>query len=447
MPYFPLTPSEETVMLEEIGVKGFDDLLTHIPKKLRYPEIRIPMSPGEMALKKEMVSFSEKNRNTQNTSSFLGAGLYEHFVPSAVDHLLRRGEFLTAYTPYQAEASQGTLQVIYEFQTMICRLTGMDVSNASHYDGSTALAEAALLSLHHRSRKQILVSSLLHPHYKQVVKTYLQGTPSELIEIPYTKDGSLDREFIKKHLSTETAAVIVSSPNFFGVVENYEDIAALAHAQEALLIVSANPLSLSFYSSPREWGADIVTGEGQPLGIRLNLGGPVLGFFAVTKELMRRIPGRIAGQTKDTDGQRAFVLTLQAREQHIRREKAASNICTNQALLALSATLYLSLMGEKGLRRVGEMNVANASYLKEAISKLDKFSLRFDGTPFNEFVVRYEGNVHQLLEKLLGKNIIGGLALDVFYPELKNEFLVCATETKSREDLDQFVQVLEEASR
>jgi len=434
-------------MLQEIGVKSFDDLLTHIPKKLRYPEIRIPMSLGEMALKRDLVSLSEKNRHTQNTSSFLGAGLYDHFVPSAVDHLVRRGEFLTSYTPYQAEASQGTLQVIYEFQSMICRLTGMEVANASHYDGSTALAEAALLSLHHKSRKQILVSSLLHPHYKQVVKTYLQGTPSEIIEVPYTKSGVLDREFLKKHLTEETASVILSSPNFFGVVENYEDISELAHSKEALVIVNANPLSLSFYASPRAWGADIVTGEGQPLGIRLNLGGPVLGYFAVTKELMRRIPGRIAGQTKDTEGQRAFVLTLQAREQHIRREKAASNICTNQALFALTATLYLSLMGEKGVQRVGEMNVANAAYLKEAISKLDKFSIPFDGAHFNEFVVRFDGDVHQLLEKLLAKNVIGGLALDVFYPELKNEFLVCATETKSREDLDQFVQLLEEVSQ
>jgi glycine dehydrogenase subunit 1 len=353
---------------------------------------------------------------------------------------------LTAYTPYQAEASQGTLQVIYEFQTMIARLTGMEVSNASHYDGSTALAEAVILSLHYKERREVLISSALHPHYKQVIRTYLQGLPSEVVEIPYTKEGLLDREFIKARMTEKTASIVLSSPNFFGLVENYEDIARQAHQAGALLVVNANPLALSFYASPKDWGADIVCGEGQPLGIRMNLGGPVLGFFAVTKELMRRIPGRIAGQTTDTEGRRAFVLTLQAREQHIRREKASSNICTNQALFALTATVYFTLMGEQGFKRVGEMNVANAAYLKEAISKLDKFSIPFKGPHFNEFVVRFEGDVERLFEKLLEKKILGGFALGRYYPELKNEFLVCATETKTREDLDRFAQTLEEVS-
>jgi glycine dehydrogenase subunit 1 len=257
----------------------------------------------------------------------------------------------------------------------------------------------------------------------------------------------LDREFIKKHLTQESGCIVLSSPNFFGLVEDYEDIAEQAHKAGAYVVANVDPLSLSFYKSPREWGADVVTGEGQSLGIPMNLGGPILGFFAVTKELMRKIPGRIAGQTKDSEGRRAFVLTLQAREQHIRREKATSNICTNQALMALSATIYMALVGEPGFKRVGEMNVANACYLKEAISKLDKFSIPFKGAIFNEFVVRFDGDVDKLLAGLEAKGILGGVSLKPYFEGLKDHFLVCATETKSREDLDRFVEALEEVSR
>jgi len=257
MPYFPLTQEDEATMLETVGVKTFDDLLVHIPNKLLHPEIRIPASPGEMAVQKEMALLSSENLNAQDTTSFLGAGLYHHFIPSALDHILRRGEFLTAYTPYQAEASQGTLQVIYEFQTLICRLTGMDVSNASHYDGSTALAEAVLLTLHHTGRSRVLLSSLLHPQYKQVIRTYLREMENEVLEIPFTSKGVLDRDFTQKNLNDNTACLVLSTPNFFGVVENTKDLSEKVHQVGGLMIASVNPMSLSFFASPREWGADI----------------------------------------------------------------------------------------------------------------------------------------------------------------------------------------------
>jgi glycine dehydrogenase subunit 1 len=447
MSYFPITERDEKEMLQAIGVDKFDDLLKPIPTTLRNPNIRIPKAGGEMAVQKELTELSEVNVHAKKAANYLGAGIYEHFIPAAVTPLVKRGEFLTAYTPYQAEASQGTLQVIYEFQTLICRLTGMDVANASHYDGSTSLAEAATIAAKVTGRKKILVASTLNPHYREVIQTYVKGTDATVIEIPYTKEGILDREAIAKELDETVACVVTTSPNFFGLIDSFEDISAKAHDVGALSVANVNPMSLSFYASPREWGADIVCGEAQPFGVPMSIGGPVVGFFAATKALMRRIPGRIAGITKDGEGRRAFVLTLQAREQHIRREKATSNICTNQALLALTATIYLSLMGEQGLKRVGEMNVANAGYLKRSIAALPKFQIPFSGNLFNEFVFKYEGDVEELLLKLRKKDILGGINLESFYPELKGCVLVCATETKAREDLDVFVSALEEVSK
>ena len=291
-----------------------------------------------------------------------------------------------------------------------------------------------------------MISSLIHPHYKEVIRTYLDGMDVQVVEIPYTAAGCLDRKFIQEKISQDSACAALSFPNFLGIVENYEDIAETVHAAGGLLIVNVNPMSLSYFTSPREWGADIVTGEGQPFGIPMSWGGPLLGFFAATKVLMRKIPGRIAGLTKDTEGKRAFVLTLQAREQHIRREKAASNICTNQGLMALAATIYLSLMGESGLKRVNEINISNSLYLKEAISKLKKFQIPFEGAIFNEFAVRYDGDVKELLDKLEKKKVFGGINLEQFDINLPNHFLVCVTETKTRDDLDAFIKLLGEAA-
>jgi len=447
MPYFPITEEDEKKMLDAIGVRRFDELLAGIPAKLLNPDIRLPEPAGEMALTREIRELALADRTDPPRLSFLGAGIYEHFIPSAVDHLARRGEFFTAYTPYQPEASQGTLQAIFEFQTLLCRLTGLPVSTASHYDGATALAEAALLALRAGNRTKVLVAENLHPHMREVLRTYLAGLPAEILEIPFDTEGLLDRDFLDRELTVNTACVIAGFPNFFGIVEDYSALAAEAHANGALFIAAVNPMSLSFYLPPGEWGADIAVGEAQPLGIPMSLGGPGLGFFAARQELLRRLPGRIAGETRDSRGRRAFVLTLQAREQHIRREKATSNICSNQALMALRATIYLALLGEQGFRRVGEMNAANAAYLRGRIARIPGFAIPFEAPVFNEFAVQFPGGAQALMEKLLERGILGGVLLEKYHPRLKDSFLVAATETKTREDLDRFVRALEEVSR
>lgn len=444
MSYLPLTPDDQQAMLDTIGVEHFGQILQAIPASLRNPAIEIPEALSEHEIRALFAEIGRKNVNTKEKTSFLGAGAYEHFIPSLVNTVISRSEFYTAYTPYQAEASQGTLQAIFEYQSLMCELTGMDVSNGSHYDGSTALAEAALLSLNKTGRNTVLVAKSLHPEFRQVIQSYLSKTGKKMVEIPFEANGGLNLGALKSALSPEIASVILSTPNFLGVVEDLTGVSDLIHQNGSLFILTGNPLSYAYYKTPAEWGADISCGEGQPLGIPMSFGGPWLGYFTTTRELIRQIPGRLVGLTKDMDGRRAYCLTLQAREQHIRREKAASNICTNQALCAVAACVYMAALGKNGLKQVAELNLENAYYLREKIASLPGFKVATPGAIFNEFVVTSPKPVSKINQTLLGKNILGGLNLEPFYPELKNAMLICATETKSKEQLDYFIQSLKE---
>lgn len=442
MHYHPMTESDKQEMLAEIGVASFEELLKGIPVSLRNPKLDIPEALSEMEIQHHLEKVFAQNATTRSHLSFLGGGSYEHFIPSALFTLVGRSEFYTAYTPYQPEASQGTLQSIYEYQSLIAELTDMDVSNGSHYDGSTSMAEAALLALKQTDRTKILIAASVHPHYRRVLKTYLEGTPYEAAEFSFTEDGTFDREKFLNALTPEVAGAVFQTPNFFGVVEDLEGIADLIHGAGALLILVANPTSLSVFRTPGEWGADVAVGEGQPLGLPLQFGGPYLGYFATTRALMRRIPGRLVGMTKDLHGQRAFCLTLQAREQHIRRERAASNICTNQALCALAACVYMTLLGKEGMRELAELNMDRAYALREKIAAIKGFSVNSNLPILNEFLVRSQKPFGEIEKKLLSMKILPGIDLSQYYPTMKNQFLVCATETKSQEDLDRFTEAL-----
>lgn len=445
MHYHPLTEEDRSEMLRTIGVRGFEDLLAGVPKKVRAPELAVAEAVSEFDLRRELQKIGSENKNHQNTLSFLGGGSYEHFIPAALPQLLGRNEFYTAYTPYQPEASQGTLQAIFEYQSLITELTGLAVSNASHYDGATSLAEAGLVSLRHTGRRKLLVARSVHPDFRQVLETYVEAADFSIEEFGFEQDGQFRREEFEGLLSEEVGGVIFQTPNFFGVVENLDKVAEWVHAKGALLILVANPLSLGILRSPGEWGADIAVGEGQALGLATNFGGPYLGYFAVSRELMRRIPGRLAGMTIDREGRRAFVLTLQAREQHIRRERAASNICTNEGLCALAACIYLTLLGKEGIREVGEINLDRSHYLRQAIAKDSQYEVAVKIPIFNEFVVRSKRPFSEIQSKLIAQGILPGIELGRFYPEMNNSFLVCATETKTREDLDRFVSALKNA--
>jgi len=442
MHYHPVTSEDEKIILKAAGVSSFDDLIKGIPASLRYPKLDLPPGMSEMEVQNLIREFGKKNLSTKTVSSFLGAGSYEHFVPSVVFEIIARSEFLTAYTPYQPEASQGTLQAVFEYQSLIAELTGLDVSNASHYDGATSLAEACLLAARHTGRSGILVASTVHPDYREVLQTYLSAASFGLKIFGHTSGLAFNRAELEKAVNDGIAAVVIQSPNYFGTVEDLTGLADFLHERGVLLIISGNPLSMGAIKPPGEWGADIAVGEGQPLGIPMSFGGPYLGYFAVAREFMRKIPGRIAGLTEDSKGNRAFVLTLQAREQHIRREKALSNICTNQALCALAATVYMTLMGKEGIREVSEINMDRASYLREKISQVKGYKVDLNQPIFNEFVVVADKPFAQIEAELLKKNIFAGVALEKDYPEMKNAFLVCATETKSKEDLDAFVYAL-----
>lgn len=443
MDFVPCTDKDEEIMLKEIGVESIEALLADIPQSLKSFKLNIPKALSEMELVKELKSAAEKNINVSEYTSFLGAGAYEHFIPSVVNHLSSRGEFVTCYTPYQAEVSQGTLQAIYEFQSMICELTAMDVANASMYDGASALAEAAVLSIRHTGRRKVVISQTVHPEYRAVVKTYLQCLNIEIVDISAT-DGITDIEALSKAVDDNTASVLIQMPNFFGCLEEVDDLAKAAHKHSALFIACVNPISLGIIKPPGDYGADIAVGEAQSMGNPLNYGGPYIGFFAVKKELMRKIPGRIAGATTDVKGQRAFVLTLQAREQHIRRQKATSNICTNQALCALRTCIYLSVLGKQGFAELARLNLQKSHYAIEEICKLKGFEPLFNKPFFNEFVIRITDGrtARQINESLLKEKIIGGLDLSRFYPPLADSMLFCVTETKSKNDIDRLVTAL-----
>jgi glycine dehydrogenase subunit 1 len=445
MAYIPHTDEDRRIMLDALGLDNLDDLFDAVPKDVRFPDLDLPPAVSEMEIAAEIQELSESNLDTQHFACFLGAGAYNHFIPSVVDHILRRNEFYTAYTPYQPEISQGTLQAIFEYQSLICNLTGMDVSNASHYDGATALAEALTLALnHHRGkRKKIVLSPAVHPQYRQVVRTYMQGMD---LEITGDDSVSQDSRALAGMVDEQTALVAVQYPDFFGRVEDFTALSQSAHAVGALLCVVANPLSLGLLKAPSAFDADVVVGEGQPLGIPLSFGGPYLGIFATKQAYVRKMAGRLVGQTQDVRGQRGFVLTLTPREQHIRREKATSNICTNQGLMALAAAVYLSVMGKSGLRQVAELNYHKSHYAAEQIGKLPGFKLWGNRPFFNEFVVACPRPVADINETLLDEGILGGYDLGGDYPELKQHMLLAVTEMNTRQQIDDLVEALKEAS-
>lgn len=439
--YLPMTEEDKRAMLETIGVTSVDELFGDIPEKVRFKgELNITPAKSETSLMKELFQMANRNADLKRNVSFLGAGVYDHYIPVIVDHVISRSEFYTAYTPYQPEISQGELQAIFEFQTMICELTGMDVANSSMYDGGTALAEAAMLSAGHTKRKTILVSHAVHPEYRDVLKTYAKGQNLEVIEVPVS-EGVTDINALKGLVNEGTAAVIVQYPNFFGRIEPMKELEEIIHAGKAMFVVSSNPLSLGVLTPPGKFGADIVAGDAQVFGISTAFGGPHCGYFAVTNKLMRKLPGRLVGQTTDDEGRRGFVLTLQAREQHIRREKATSNICSNQALNALAASVAMTALGKKGVREMAASNLQKAHYAKTAF-KAHEFDVVYDGHFFNEFVIKLNKPVKEVNQQLLQKGIIGGYALGRDYPELSNHMLIAVTEQRTKDEIDTFVKEL-----
>lgn len=442
--YFPSSEKDKKEMLSEIGVSSEEELFSSIPEefKLKNP-FKLPAPMDELSLFKYFKEISKKNRT--DLMPFIGGGAYPHYIPSVVDYLPLRGEFLTPYTPYQPELSQGTLQVIFEYQTLISNLTGMEVSNASLYDGATATAESALMAWRIKKGNRVLVSLTLHPFWRDVLKTYLKNFSIEILEVPYGKDGRVDLEKLENLVDEKTIAIIVQSPNFFGVIENLKEISDFAKAKNVLFLVGVSEaISLGLLKPPGEFGADIVFGEAQSFGLPLSFGGPYLGFISSKMEFVRQMPGRIAGETVDRNGRRGFVLTLSTREQHIRREKATSNICTNQAWCALRATIYLETLGRKGLMELAKLNFSKASYARKKIEKIRGAKIKFNSPFFNEFVVGFEKPLGQIYENLEREGFIAGLPLSKYYKELESSTLLCFTEIHSREIIDRFVEKLGE---
>jgi glycine dehydrogenase subunit 1 len=442
MRYIPNSPDERRSMLADLGLARIEDLFDQIPEQLRLKE---PIGIGHPMSEPELLEYFQDlaSKNATDYQSFLGAGAYSHFIPVIIDSLISRAEFFTAYTPYQPELSQGTLQYTYEFQTMICQLTGMDVANASLYDGSTAVAEAVLMAHRITRRDKFIIADSLHPHYREVIGTYTRNLGLAIEISNHGEAGTLDAASIE--ISKETAAVVVQSPNFFGCIEDVASLAEAAHEAGAILVVAiAEPMSLGVLKPPGAFGADIVAGETQSFGIPLSFGGPYCGLFAIREKFVRQMPGRLVGQAYDEQGRRGYVLTLSTREQHIRRERATSNICTNQGLFALMTTVYLATMGKRGVQEVARQNLQKAHYAESQISKLDGFGLKFAAPFFNEFVVRSPRSATEITRSLLDKNIIGGVALECYYPEMKDSLLVCVTETTRREAIDSLVDALSE---
>jgi len=445
MSYIPHTEQDRRAMLAEIGVTRIEDLYEAIPDHVRFPELDLPEASNEMDIVRDMEALASSNADSRSYACFLGAGAYDHYIPSVVDHILRRSEFYTAYTPYQPEISQGTLQTVFEYQSLICQLTGMDVANASLYDGATALAEAVSMALshHHGKRQKVVLSPAIHPHFRETVHTYMRGEDVTLMD-----EGTLDVDLtaITAAVDDQTALVAVQYPDVFGRIMDFEALGKRAREVGALFCVVVNPMALGMLRPPSTFGADVVVGEGQPLGVPMSFGGPYLGIFATRDEYVRKMPGRLVGETTDTRGQRGFVMTLTPREQHIRREKATSNICTNQGLIALAATVYMTVMGKQGLRQAAEMSFHKAHYAASQIAKLPGFELWNDGPYFNEFVVKAPRPVAELNLNLLSHKIIGGLDLGPWYPSLQGHMLLAVTERITRDQIDQLVRVLEASS-
>lgn len=440
---YPDQDKEIMQMCNATGIKSLTELFCSIPEQIRNPVIGLKGPLSEKEIKEKLVSAGVKNNNLDNFYSFIGGGAYNHYIPGAVKSLTGISSFYTAYTPYQAEISQGTLQYIFDFQSMVCRLTGMDISNASMFDGASALAEAILMSARINGRKNILISKALHPEYIQTCQTYISGKELRINTIGYD-DGVTDLKELKSCISSDTGAVVVQNPNFFGCYESLEEIKKLIKDFPDCLyiVVINNPFYLGLCSPPSLYGADIVVGEGQSFGIPLSFGGPYLGFFATRQEFLRQIPGRIVGRTTDTRGKPAYVLTFQTREQHIRKSKATSNICSNHGLNALAFTVYLSIVGEDGLRKLSDVCTQRAHYLSDKIKEIKNFKIKFRSRFFNEFVIHSDIETGKLLAHLKTQKILGGIALEKYFPELRGDILVAVTETNSKKSMDIFLDVL-----
>ena len=446
MRFIPHTEQDIREMLEKIGLRNIDELFASIPDTLRLRDkvLDLPTALSEAELVSTFKHTQKRNPDPDEMSTFLGAGAYRHYSPALIGNLVLRGEFSTSYTPYQPEVSQGTLQAIFEFQTMIVMLTGMDIANASMYDGASALAEAVLMAHRINGKNEFLIARAVHPEYRQTVTTYLRGTDHQLIDVPYDSRGKTDLEFIRSNLSDKTSAVVLQTPNFFGIVEEYEALGKELAERDALLIVAVTePLSLGILKPPGERGADIVVGEAQSFGLPVSFGGPYVGFFTTREQYVRQVPGRVTGETTDRDGRRAFVLTLSTREQHIRRERATSNICTNQGLCALAATVYLAVMGKQGLRELAVLNLRKADYLKNKLSNVGGFEIRFNADTFNEFVLKCSKPATEVRDSLLEHKILAGFPLGGHYPELADSLLLCATEMNTVEAIDRLTEKLE----
>ena len=443
MPYIPNTDADRQEMLKQIGVKSVEELFGAIPSQLRLKRpLQIP-GMSEMEILAHIKELAE-NKN-EEIICFAGGGVYDHFIPTALSSVLSRPEFMTSYTPYQPEVSQGTLQIIYEFQSHICRLTGMEVANASMYDGATAAAEAVILAVRVTGRNRVVVSETVSPMYRLVIETYLKGLNIDLVTVP-VRDGLSDLSKLGDTIDEKTACLLISQPNFFGVLEDVESAEELIHKVGGKLIMSVDPISQALLKTPGEYGADIVVGEGQPLGVTLSFGGPMVGFFAAKKELVRYMPGRIAGRTKDVDGKTGYVLTLQTREQHIRREKATSNICTNQALCATAASIYMTLMGRVGLKKVALLSAEKAQNIARRVFELEGFEPYFDSPFVREFAVRTPMPARKIIDSMLQKNILAGVEVGKWYRDMDDCLIIAATEKRTDVEIGRLVEGLKELS-
>lgn len=443
--YLPLTPTDRQEMLAKIGVNEMEDLLKDIPSELRLTDaLEIPTALSELELTRHMNQLASKNQSANDAAFFLGAGVYDHFIPSVVNHVLLRSEFMTAYVPYQPEASQGELQALFEFQSMVCELTGMDVANSSLYDAFTSLGEACNLAVGTTKKQRVLVSEAVHPQAREVLATYAYGMEYDVEAIALTNHAT-DLSILEQAIDDETAAVVVQYPNFFGTIEDLKAIKSLLEGRKTLLIVVANPLALALLETPGELGADIVVGDMQPLGISMSYGGPHCGYFAAKKAYMRKLPSRIVGQTVDADGKRGFVMTLQTREQHIRREKATSNMSSNQALFALASAVFMSAVGKEGIREMATQNISKAHYLSSALAEAG-FNVLSPSNFFNEFVVQLNQPVNEVNEKLLKDDLVGGLDVSDLV-DVPHAMLLCVTEKRSKSEMDKLVTVLTEVAQ
>lgn len=445
MAFNPHTSDDRRAMLETIGATSVEELFTPVPEDVRFPELNLPRRLTEMEAARRLQDLANMNVVPAPEDNYMGAGSYQHYVPATVGQILSRGEFYTAYTPYQPEVAQGTLQVIYEFQSMVAELLGTEVANASMYDGATAFAEGALMTVaNSRKKHRILLAGTVPPSYQQVMHTYLDGAGVEITEVQPANPFVLTIDDLKPHITDDLACIAVAYPNFFGAIEDIRGMADFAHEHGTALVVTTSPVPLSLLKSPGELGADVVSAEGQSLGVAQSYGGPYVGLLGSTQKLVRQMPGRIAGITTDSEGKRGYVLTLQTREQHIRREKATSNICTNQGLMATAATVYMSTLGPEGFREVGQAAYSNAHYLAEQIGQIDGFELAFDAPFFHEFTVKTPQPASEVLETLLAEGILGGVDLGMFNDDWSHMLMLAATELNTREGIDRLVSLLKD---